>query len=78
MQIKQHTFHMGKVAHMADYDINANWKLVYENNRDCYHCYVGHPEYIKANYDTVRDRLRGCDYEYAHKIIEGVHLREAA
>jgi hypothetical protein len=24
---------MAKAAHVADYDINANWKLVYENNR---------------------------------------------
>jgi hypothetical protein len=32
--------------------------------RDCYHCNVGHPEYIKANYDTVhtahRHRARMC------------------
>jgi phenylpropionate dioxygenase-like ring-hydroxylating dioxygenase large terminal subunit len=27
---------MAKAAHVADYDINANWKLVYENNR-CVH-----------------------------------------
>jgi hypothetical protein len=33
LQIKPHTFHMAKAAHVADYDINANWKLVYENNR---------------------------------------------
>lgn len=26
-----------KVAHTADYEIAANWKLVWENNRECYH-----------------------------------------
>ncbi len=26
----------------------ANWKLVMENNRDCYHCEVGHPELISV------------------------------
>lgn len=26
-----------KIAHSANYVINANWKLVYENNRECYH-----------------------------------------
>ena len=40
-----------KVAKIVDYDVNANWKLVWENNRECYHCNVNHPQYIKANYD---------------------------
>jgi phenylpropionate dioxygenase-like ring-hydroxylating dioxygenase large terminal subunit len=39
------------VAHVADYDIAANWKLVWENNRECYHCDVNHPQYVAANYD---------------------------
>ncbi len=40
-----------KVAHVADYEVAANWKLVWENNRECYHCDVSHPQYIAANYD---------------------------
>ncbi|HXW47294.1 MAG TPA: aromatic ring-hydroxylating dioxygenase subunit alpha [Streptosporangiaceae bacterium] len=40
-----------KVAHVADYEIAANWKLVLENNRECYHCDVSHPQYVAANYD---------------------------
>jgi Rieske 2Fe-2S family protein len=52
-EAKPHMLHTAKFAHVAEYTIKANWKLVYENNRDCYHCYVGHPEYIKANYDTA-------------------------
>jgi len=40
-----------KVAKIVDYDIAANWKLVWENNRECYHCNVNHPQYIKANFD---------------------------
>ena len=40
-----------KVAKIADYDVAANWKLVWENNRECYHCNVNHPQYIKANFD---------------------------
>jgi Rieske 2Fe-2S family protein len=39
------------VARTVDYDIAANWKLVWENNRECYHCNVNHPQYIKANFD---------------------------
>lgn len=40
-----------KVAKIIDYDVPANWKLVWENNRECYHCNVNHPQYIKANFD---------------------------
>lgn len=40
-----------KVAKMVDYTIKANWKLVWENNRECFHCNVNHPQYIKANFD---------------------------
>jgi Rieske 2Fe-2S family protein len=40
-----------KVAKYIDYDVAANWKLVWENNRECYHCNVNHPQYIKANFD---------------------------
>jgi len=51
-EIKPHRFELGKIAHTINYDVKANWKLVYENNRECYHCSIGHPEYIRANYDT--------------------------
>jgi len=40
-----------RVAKIVDYDVAANWKLVWENNRECYHCNVNHPQYIKANFD---------------------------
>ena len=44
-------FGRARVARAIDYDIHANWKLVWENNRECYHCNVNHPQYIKANFD---------------------------
>lgn len=40
-----------KVARRADYLVHANWKVVWENNRECYHCNVNHPQYIRANFD---------------------------
>jgi Rieske 2Fe-2S family protein len=40
-----------KVAKIMDFDVHANWKLVWENNRECFHCNVNHPQYIKANFD---------------------------
>ena len=44
-------FDRAKVACAIDYEIEANWKLVWENNRECYHCNVNHPQYIRANFD---------------------------
>ena len=40
-----------KVAKAMDYRVQANWKLVWENNRECFHCNANHPQYIKANFD---------------------------
>jgi len=40
-----------KIAELIEYEIDANWKLVWENNRECYHCNVNHPQYIQANFD---------------------------
>ncbi len=36
-----------KVAHQVDIIEQGNWKLVMENNRECYHC-DGHPELLSA------------------------------
>jgi len=44
-------FRRARVARTADYLVKANWKLVWENNRECYHCNLNHPQYIKANFD---------------------------
>jgi Rieske 2Fe-2S family protein len=48
-------FERARVAKIVDYLIPANWKLVWENNRECYHCNVNHPEYIKSNFDIYED-----------------------
>ena len=37
-----------KVVVQDNYIEDANWKLVMENNRECYHCDVGHPELISV------------------------------
>jgi Rieske 2Fe-2S family protein len=47
-----------RIAHRHDYEVRANWKLVYENNRECWHCHVGHPQYVQANFDAVPDNER--------------------
>ncbi len=44
-------FGRARVAKCVDYRVRANWKVVWENNRECYHCNVNHPQYIRANFD---------------------------
>ena len=39
-----HQLQRGKVAHEATLVERANWKLVMENARECYHCASNHPE----------------------------------
>ena len=39
-----HALRQAKVAHRSTLVERANWKLVMENARECYHCAVRHPE----------------------------------
>jgi Rieske 2Fe-2S family protein len=48
-----HGLERARVAVTRDYDVAAGWKLILENNRECWHCHVGHPEYRRANFDTA-------------------------
>ncbi len=41
--LEPHQLSQAKVAAQVDIVEDANWKLVMENNRECYHC-EGHPE----------------------------------
>lgn len=43
-----HSFKNTKLAHQAILVENANWKLVMENARECYHCGTGHPALAKT------------------------------
>jgi Rieske 2Fe-2S family protein len=44
-------FAEAKLARKIRYTVKANWKLVFENNRECYHCAHAHPEYVRGTYD---------------------------
>ena len=46
-----------RVAHRETYPTRANWKLVVDNFRECYHCAPAHPEYTMVNaYVKAHDR----------------------
>ena len=34
------------VGARAEYEVAANWKLIYENFQECYHCHTIHPELV--------------------------------
>lgn len=73
-----------KVAKIIDYQVKANWKLVWENNRECYHCNLNHPQYIRANFDHVNDddatdkiqnRLRSINEKYEAADVKLTHRK---
>lgn len=43
-----------KVAHSSTIVENGNWKLVLENNRECYHCGGSHPSLCRTYSDNPR------------------------
>jgi Rieske 2Fe-2S family protein len=43
-----HNLKDAKLAYESVLVENANWKLVMENGRECYHCSTGHPELAKT------------------------------
>ena len=47
-RLRLHALPSARIAHVKAYDIEANWKLVVENSRECYHCGTGHPQYCQA------------------------------
>lgn len=58
----------GKLAHSYVLVEKANWKLVMENGRECYHCAANHPELglsfpveITPEFSAI-ETARACDY----------------
>src|SRR6266513_2998584 len=60
---------MGKFSHWnssilqpakrIEYDVRANWKLMFENYSECYHCPGVHPQLQKISpYDSAKNDLR--------------------
>ena len=47
-----HRLKEAKVAYESTIVENGNWKLVWENNRECYHCRGNHPELCRTFPET--------------------------
>lgn len=63
-----------KLAHQESIVEQCNWKLTIENNRECYHCAVGHPEltrsYPVAALGCSMDELDAGEVEKIHAYRE--------
>jgi len=43
LHLEPYELAQAKICHTQEYDIKANWKIVTENFRECYHCAGNHP-----------------------------------
>lgn len=73
-----HDFRNARVAHQATLVERANWKLVMENARECYHCASRHPElavtfpiFAKGNFETVSDHEAAFERRMAELALPG-------
>jgi Rieske 2Fe-2S family protein len=64
-----HNLQQSKVAYETTIVERANWKLVWENNRECYHCSANHPELIRTFPETPT--ITGVEGAERNPIITG-------
>ena len=47
-------------ARVAQYDVEANWKVIVENYQECYHCSMIHPELCRISPPNSGDNVRSA------------------
>ena len=57
--LEPHDLLNAKVAHSALLIERADWKLVMENGRECYHCRAGHPQLMRTYNDYTAPDVPG-------------------
>ncbi|MFS2160320.1 SRPBCC family protein [Pseudomonas sp. Pseusp122] len=74
----QYDLSRAKIAHESEIIENGNWKLVIENNRECYHCAGTHPEltasFLPEDFGFCTDGLS----EESLQALDEYHQRNAA
>ena len=76
-QLQPHGLEQAKIVCHHRYLVNANWKTVIENNRECYHCLGSHPEFMVANYDLGLPGDAREDSAFAQKLADCYRRWEA-
>lgn len=85
-QLLPHRLDQTVVAARQRYRVRANWKLLVENNRECYHCRVNHPEFCLSNFDlgvagdlrTSRAYQEACAEQWRGWVTKGLSPREVS
>jgi Rieske 2Fe-2S family protein len=72
--LEPHELHRGKVVHEATLVEKANWKLVMENARECYHCASNHPE-LSVTFPIGRKTLTDAEQQEINETF-GVAMTE--
>jgi Rieske 2Fe-2S family protein len=72
--LEPHQLQRTKVAHQATLVEKANWKLVMENARECYHCAANHPE-LSVTFPIGRRTLTILEQEEIQNTF-GVRMTE--
>lgn len=67
--LSPHQLDRAKVAHKSVLVEYANWKLVMENGRECYHCATGHPE-LALTFPVTADEYFDLDGSEARAFEE--------
>ncbi|HEY7888478.1 MAG TPA: aromatic ring-hydroxylating dioxygenase subunit alpha [Steroidobacteraceae bacterium] len=62
--LEPHELIHAKVAHTVTLIERADWKLVMENARECYHCRAGHPELMRSFSDFTASDVSGRTEEW--------------
>ena len=57
--LEPHELIHARVAHTVTLVERANWKLVMENARECYHCRAGHPQLMRSFSDFTAPDVSG-------------------
>ncbi len=57
--LEPHELIHAKVVHTATLVERADWKLVMENARECYHCRAGHPQLMRSYSDFTAPDVSG-------------------
>ncbi|HVS75893.1 MAG TPA: aromatic ring-hydroxylating dioxygenase subunit alpha [Steroidobacteraceae bacterium] len=57
--LEPHELGRARVAHTVTLVERANWKLVMENARECYHCRAGHPQLMRSYSDFTAPDVSG-------------------
>jgi len=70
-----HRLDKTRVAHQSRIVEKGNWKLVMENNRECYHCSGSHPSLCRTFDDNPNIAGSGAGDAMADPAIEAHHKR---